>query len=1469
MHRCVTFIKDHRYDPFEIYSDEYKDELDNMPDPKIEPLKCIEEFLLILNELGVYGADKAAYLLIIQIEKLKVKTPYERHYILLCFIFTAFVQIRSFCDIIFNKEGIENEIDKIKAFSSPKFLRLIEVLEIFKPEKKKSKNIQNTVKEAIPDFNFEEINTMVITAGEKIAKIGDDLEKLKKNIKKINGENDTTSAVKQSRHYRKYRKKNFTHRVRNNNQNQGESEVLCGLIFCESAITAKTLFSLLCEVSRHHPNLSFLNTQYTVDKTVNPITEIKEAEAEHRKQEEVLKKFRMHECNLLITTAVLEEGFDLPKCNLVVRFDQPTSYRSYVQCKGRAKAAAALHVIMVSPKIIETSDEFNHGYICELLKNDKSKENHEESGSQTTSIAKQRSRTTSEADSKLKLNQDDLKSESDIEEQSEDQKSNNTCTDCVLKSSNPSATYEKIEHCSEMIINKLAEYMEIEKTLIKKCANKEPDIAEIPHADQFTNFIKPYQPSEGSQVNLSTAIALLNKYCSKLPSDTFTKLTPIWRCCKVIRNDVTLYQYTIRLPLNCPLKHDIFGVPMITRTLARRVAALAACKILHEIGELDDNLLPIGKEGFKAIEEDWQFFELDKADEELSWNDQDDPRPGTTKRRQYYYKRIASAFTNCRPTESSKKVYLYHIAMTLQCPIPDEQNTRGRKIYSPEDATQSFGILTTKKIPKISAFPIFTRSGEVKVALQLKKSDLVLNKDQLEKINIFINYTFTSVLRLRKYLMLFDPEANENSFFVVPVKKNPEIDVDWDFLNVIKDNANITPQYVSDEVRKTQPFDFNKFKDSVVMPWYRNQDQPQYFYVAEICSHLTPESSFPGENYSTFAEYYHRKYGIEIQNKKQPLLDVDHTSARLNFLTPRYVNRKGVALPTSSEETKRAKRENLEQKQILVPELCTVHPFPASLWRAAVCLPCILYRINALLLADEIRMEVSSDLGLGTLEVTDENFEWPMLNFGWTLADVLKKAREDKNKNVKIEEIEDVKVEKNEEEKEEKVERTANDLLEEANQKAKAEHLLEIGTWSNEMAQNINDEFDDDDDELGILPRNLEMCSTRNIRYGSPTSWDATYPKQVKTSFNDNFLPSESEDDDFNSDIEDYESNEDIDENDDEYGLKIEFKNDHLAEAFESEEKIKQRQRNFNLFLDKKKEETLNGFDLIEEKLNENINQHEKAFQESLIKSKNAIIESGNLIKADDKISCDIRQVIKNENEFNYDVKITSLIPYTEQNLDSQLELEQLYELNSNYQKTHPDEEFEVVGCGDFFDHFSDSLNTKIDNKKKFIKIIIENDTEKILRTRESSTKSLDYVHEQTFGFDYQPDLNNHPGPSPSILLQALTMSNANDGINLERLETIGDSFLKYAITTYLYCTYENVNEGKLSYLRSKQVSNLNLYRLGKKKILGESMIATKFEPQDNWLPPCYFVPKELEQALIDAKVSTEIKNFKIRRRIE
>jgi dsRNA-specific ribonuclease len=106
--------------------------------------------------------------------------------------------------------------------------------------------------------------------------------------------------------------------------------------------------------------------------------------------------------------------------------------------------------------------------------------------------------------------------------------------------------------------------------------------------------------------------------------------------------------------------------------------------------------------------------------------------------------------------------------------------------------------------------------------------------------------------------------------------------------------------------------------------------------------------------------------------------------------------------------------------------------------------------------------------------------------------------------------------------------------------------------------------------------------------------------------------------------------------------------------------------------------------------------------------------------------------------------------------------------------------------------------------------------------------------------YSKEADGANQLGPGPALLLQALTLSNAADGFDLERLETVGDSFLKQAITVYLFFTYPHVHEGKLSYMRSKHVSNYNLYKLGKRRGLHELLISTKFEPLDSWLPSHY-----------------------------
>lgn len=60
-------------------------------------------------------------------------------------------------------------------------------------------------------------------------------------------------------------------------------------------------------------NSTILEYNTQLKKTADPLTEPRDAEQEHLKQEEVLKRFRMHECNLLIATSVLEGGYGTAK----------------------------------------------------------------------------------------------------------------------------------------------------------------------------------------------------------------------------------------------------------------------------------------------------------------------------------------------------------------------------------------------------------------------------------------------------------------------------------------------------------------------------------------------------------------------------------------------------------------------------------------------------------------------------------------------------------------------------------------------------------------------------------------------------------------------------------------------------------------------------------------------------------------------------------------------------------------------------------------------------------------------------------------------------------------------------------------------------------------------------------------------------------------------------------------------------
>lgn len=49
---------------------------------------------LIVTILGLWCCDRAALYALVEIEKLKKKTAYDRHYLLLCMVFTVMARIR-------------------------------------------------------------------------------------------------------------------------------------------------------------------------------------------------------------------------------------------------------------------------------------------------------------------------------------------------------------------------------------------------------------------------------------------------------------------------------------------------------------------------------------------------------------------------------------------------------------------------------------------------------------------------------------------------------------------------------------------------------------------------------------------------------------------------------------------------------------------------------------------------------------------------------------------------------------------------------------------------------------------------------------------------------------------------------------------------------------------------------------------------------------------------------------------------------------------------------------------------------------------------------------------------------------------------------------------------------------------------------------------------------------------------------
>jgi len=111
----------------------------------------------------------------------------------------------------------------------------------------------------------------------------------------------------------------------------------------------------------------------------------------------------------------------------------------------------------------------------------------------------------------------------------------------------------------------------------------------------------------------------------------------------------------------------------------------------------------------------------------------------------------------------------------------------------------------------------------------------------------------------------------------------------------------------------------------------------------------------------------------------------------------------------------------------------------------------------------------------------------------------------------------------------------------------------------------------------------------------------------------------------------------------------------------------------------------------------------------------------------------------------------------------------------------------------------------------------------------------------------------NLPISHNQTLFSAFCSCSAHEGSNYERLENLGDSFIKFSVSIDIFKKYPNLDEGGMTFHRGKIICNKNLYEIALRKNFDALMFVNAFNPK-GWQPPKVQTPY--------ATVPMEISNF-------
>lgn len=678
------------------------------------------------------------------------------------------------------------------------------------------------------------------------------------------------------------------------------------IIFVERVVAALVLPKVFLEL----PSLNFINSASLIGH--NNSQEMRTSQ-----MQDTISKFRDGRVTLLVATSVAEEGLDIRQCNVVIRFDLAKTVLAYIQSRGRARKPGSDYILMI------------------------------ERGNLSHEAFLRNARNSEETLRKEAIERTDL--------------SHLTGTSKLISTEPTHGTVYQVE-------------------------------------------------STGAVVSLNSAVGLIHFYCSQLPSDRYSILRPEFIMERHEKpGGPTEYSCRLQLPCNAPFER-LEGPICSSMRIAQQAVCLAACKKLHEMGAFTDMLLPdkgSGGEGEKADENDEgdplpgtarhrEFYpegvaKILEGDWILSGRDE----PDNSKNYPLYMYVV-----KCLNVGSSKDPFLTQVSefavllgneldaevlsMSTELFIARTMTTRASLVFrgcievtkSQLDLLKSFHVRLMSIVLDVDVEPSTTPWDPAKAYLFVPVTNKQL--DPIKEIDWDVVENIIGTPAWNNPLQRARPDVylgtNERTLggdrreygygklrhgMALGQKSHPTYGVRGAVaqFDVVKASGLVPDREANEDLTKGKLMmaDSSTNAEDLVGRIVTAAHSGKRFYVDSVRYDMTAENSFPRKEgylgpleYTSYADYYKQKYGVELIYKQQPLIRGRGVSYCKNLLSPRFEHSEGHE--GESEET-----PDKTYYVFLPPELCFVHPLPGSLVRGAQRLPSIMRRVESMLLAVQLK----------------------------------------------------------------------------------------------------------------------------------------------------------------------------------------------------------------------------------------------------------------------------------------------------------------------------------------------------------------------------------------------------------------------------------------------------------------------------------------------------------------------------------